>query len=53
MHEVDDPSDLIKVPVDASGALPADLNTGVLEEVCRLGGVLRLPRGVWNGTWLS
>jgi len=31
------------VSVDVSGALSADLNTGVLEEVCRRGGVLSLP----------
>ena len=41
------------VSVDVSGALSADLNTDVLEEVCRRGGVLSLPGRVWNGTRLS
>lgn len=39
--------------VDVSGALSADLNTDVLEEVCRRGGTLSLPGRVWNGTRLS
>ena len=38
------------VSVDVSGALSADLNTDVLEEVCRRGGTLSLPGRVWNGT---
>ena len=37
------------VSVDVSGALSADLNTDVLEEVCRRGGTLSLPGRVWNG----
>lgn len=41
------------VSVDVSGALSADLNTDVLEEVCRRGGTLSLPGRVWNGTRLS
>jgi hypothetical protein len=41
------------VSVDVSGALSADLNAGVLEEVCRRGGTLSLPGRVWNGTRLS
>ena len=39
--------------VDVSGALSADLNTDVLEEVRRRGGVLSLLGRVWNGTRLS
>lgn len=38
------------VSVDVSGALSADLNMDVLEEVCRRGGTLSLPGRVWNGT---
>ena len=41
------------VSVDVSGALSADLNADVLEEVCRRGGALSLPGRVWNGTRLS
>jgi hypothetical protein len=41
------------VSVDVSGAFSADLNTDVLEEVCRRGGTLSLPGRVWNGTQLS
>ena len=41
------------VSVDVNGALSADLNTDVLEEVCRRGGVMSLLGRVWNGTSLS
>jgi hypothetical protein len=41
------------VSVDVSGALSADLDINVLEEVCRRGGTLSLPGRVWNGTRLS
>jgi hypothetical protein len=33
--------------VDIRGALGTDLNTDVLEEVCRRGGALGLPGRVW------
>ena len=48
-----DPTRLKGVSVDVSGALSADLNTNVLEEVCRRGGTLSLPGRVWSGTRLS
>lgn len=42
-----DPSRPRGVTLDVSGAMGADLNSDVLEEVCRRGGALSLPGRVW------
>ena len=42
-----DPSKERGVAVDITGAVGVDLNTEVLEEACRRGGLLGLPGRVW------
>ncbi len=43
-----DPSKPRGVAVDITGAVGVDLNTEVLEEACRRGGLLGLPGRVWK-----
>ena len=43
-----DPSRARGVAVDITGAVGVDLNTEVLEEVCRRGGLLGLPGRGWK-----
>ncbi|KAI1784243.1 hypothetical protein LXA43DRAFT_1101647 [Ganoderma leucocontextum] len=43
-----DPSKARGVAVDITGAVGVDLNTEVLEEACRRGGLLGLPGRVWK-----
>lgn len=42
-----DPSRPRGVALDINGAMGAELNTDVLEEVCRRGGILSLPGRIW------
>lgn len=42
-----DPSRPRGIALNINGAMGADLNSDVLEEVCRRGGLLGLPGRVW------
>ena len=41
------------VAVNLSGAMSADLNIEMLEEVCRRGGLFSLPGRVWASSFMS